>query len=168
MSASASPSRNPQEKILERPELLRRFAREAADSVVFTNGVFDLLHPGHVDYLVRARALGDTLVVGVNSDASARRLAKGTGRPVNPAEDRALLLASLECVDAVCIFDEDTPLELIRALRPHVLVKGGDYAREEMVGADEVEAAGGRVAILPFLEGYSTTALIRRIQENLP
>ena len=135
--------------------------------LVFTNGCFDLLHPGHVDYLERARALGDALVVGLNDDASIRRL-KGGGRPVNPLADRARMLAALRAVDMVVPFSEDTPLELIRRLEPDVLVKGGDYRIEEIVGAREVQARGGEVVVMPFLEGYSTTALIERIRALPP
>jgi D-beta-D-heptose 7-phosphate kinase/D-beta-D-heptose 1-phosphate adenosyltransferase len=127
---------------------------------VFTNGVFDLLHPGHVDVLSGARAQGDLLVVGLNSDASVRRLGKGPGRPVRAEADRAYVLAALEAVDAVVVFDEDTPLELVRALQPDVIVKGGDYAAETVVGAADVTARGGRVVIIPLSPGYSTTATI--------
>jgi rfaE bifunctional protein nucleotidyltransferase chain/domain len=162
---SATP-RDPADKILDRGKLTARLGRPRDHRLVFTNGVFDLLHRGHVDYLGRARALGDALVVGVNTDASVRRLGKGPARPLNPAADRAFLLAGLECVDWVCTFDEDTPRSLVAALLPDVLVKGGDYRLEEVVGRQEVEAAGGRVAIIPFLEGYSTTSLIERIQEE--
>jgi len=132
---------------------------------VFTNGCFDLLHRGHVDYLVRARSLGDVLVVGVNTDASVRRL-KGSGRPVTTEEDRAIVLAALEAIDAVTLFHEDTPRELIAGLRPDVLVKGGDYTVSEVVGRDEVEAAGGRVVILPLTPGRSTTALLETIRRG--
>ena len=127
---------------------------------MFTNGVFDLLHPGHVDVLSGARAQGDLLVVGLNSDASVRRLGKGPGRPVRAEADRAYVLAALEAVDAVVVFDEDTPLELVRALQPDVIVKGGDYAAETVVGAADVTARGGRVVIIPLSPGYSTTATI--------
>jgi rfaE bifunctional protein nucleotidyltransferase chain/domain len=132
--------------------------------VVFTNGCFDLLHPGHVAYLEEARSLGDALVVGVNTDASAARLRKGPGRPVTPEHDRARVLAALACVDRVVLFGEDTPLALITALGPDVLVKGGDYALGEIVGREVVEARGGRVLALPFVPGYSTTQLIDRIR----
>jgi rfaE bifunctional protein nucleotidyltransferase chain/domain len=152
-------------KILTRTSLRRRIAalRRQGRRIVFTNGCFDLLHPGHVRYLGRARRLGDVLVVGVNSDRSARRLGKGTGRPVQPAADRAEVLAALEAVDYVSIFDEDTPLELIRLVEPDVLVKGGDWPLERIVGADLVRARGGRVRSLSFAAGYSTTRLIRRL-----
>jgi rfaE bifunctional protein nucleotidyltransferase chain/domain len=157
--------RAPESKILERDDLVSLFGRPRSGTLVFTNGVFDIMHLGHAIYLARARALGDALVVGVNGDGSARRLAKGEDRPVNTEEDRAALVAALECVDAVCLFDEDTPAELIRALVPDVLVKGGDYALDEVVGRDTVEAAGGRVELVDFVDGYSTTSLIRRIKE---
>jgi D-beta-D-heptose 7-phosphate kinase/D-beta-D-heptose 1-phosphate adenosyltransferase len=136
--------------------------RREAGSLVFTNGVFDLLHPGHVEYLEAARALGDRLLVGVNTDRSARGLAKGPGRPVAAERARARVVAALAAVDCVVLFDEPTPQALISALRPDVLVKGGDYAYSAMVGADLVEAAGGRIVIVPFLPGYSTTALVEQ------
>ncbi|OLC06938.1 MAG: hypothetical protein AUH42_04515 [Gemmatimonadetes bacterium 13_1_40CM_70_11] len=132
--------------------------------VVFTNGVFDLLHAGHVTLLEAARAEGDALVVGVNGDASARRLAKGADRPLVGAEDRARLVAALACVDCVVLFDEDTPLALIRRLRPDVLVKGADYARDAIVGADDVEGWGGRVVRVPLVPGQSTSDLVRRLR----
>ena len=131
--------------------------------IVFTNGVFDLLHPGHVDILVAARALGDALVVGVNTDASVKRL-KGPTRPVRNEHERAHVLAALETVDAVVLFDEDTPLELIRALMPDVLVKGGDYTRETVVGAKEVIGNGGDVVIVPLTPGHSTTGTVERMR----
>ncbi len=133
--------------------------------MVFTNGCFDLLHRGHVSLLERARALGDLLVVGLNSDASVRRL-KGRGRPLVPEEDRAYVLASLRAVDAVTIFDEDTPLALIRALLPDVLVKGADYRPEEVVGAEVVRDAGGIVHLLSLEEGRSTSGLLERIRQK--
>ena len=132
--------------------------------VVFTNGVFDLLHPGHVDVLRAARTQGDVLVVGLNSDESVRRL-KGHERPVRAERDRATILAALEVVDAVTIFAEDTPLELIRALRPDVLVKGGDYSVDTVVGAADVTARGGEVVIIPLTAGHSTTSTIQRLRE---
>jgi rfaE bifunctional protein nucleotidyltransferase chain/domain len=136
--------------------------------VVFTNGVFDLLHRGHLALLAAARAEGDALVVGVNSDASVRRLGKGADRPLNRAGDRAYLLASLEVVDAVVLFEEDTPLELIAALRPDVLVKGADYAPEAIVGADIVTSRGGRVVRVPLVEGFSTTGLLQQVRRGTP
>ncbi len=135
--------------------------------VVFTNGVFDLLHPGHVDVLRSARAQGDALVVGLNSDESVRRL-KGPERPVRTERDRASILAALEVVDAVTIFADDTPLELIRALRPDVLVKGGDYSVDTVVGAADVTARGGEVVIIPLTAGHSTTSTIQRLREADP
>lgn len=131
--------------------------------LVFTNGVFDLLHPGHVDVLLAARREGDALVVGVNSDASVRRL-KGPNRPVRTQEERAYVLAALAPVDAVVVFDEETPLELIRALRPDVLVKGGDYTEATVVGAADVRASGGRVVIIPLTPGHSTTATVEKLR----
>jgi D-beta-D-heptose 7-phosphate kinase/D-beta-D-heptose 1-phosphate adenosyltransferase len=128
--------------------------------------VFDLLHLGHVEYLEAARDLGDALVVGVNSDRSARLLAKGAGRPFVPARDRARLVAALAAVDSVVLFDEPTPLELIRTLRPNVLVKGGDYTRGTIVGADVVEAAGGVVKTIPLVQDQSTTFLVERIRAS--
>ena len=132
--------------------------------VVFTNGVFDLLHTGHVDILHGARQEGDALVVGVNSDASVRRLGKGDDRPVRTEADRAYVLAALECVDAVVVFEEETPLELVRALAPDVIVKGGDYSPETVVGADVVRSKGGRVVIFPLTPGQSTTSIIERLR----
>jgi rfaE bifunctional protein nucleotidyltransferase chain/domain len=132
--------------------------------VVFTNGVFDLLHPGHVELLESARAEGAALVVGVNSDASVRRLGKGTDRPLAGQEARARVLAGLSAVDCVVLFDEDTPQSLIEALAPDVLVKGADYAREAIVGADWVEARGGRVVRVPLVPGFSTTSLVERFR----
>ena len=154
----------PEAKVLSREDLLARHGRPRTHRVVFTNGCFDLLHRGHVAYLVAARALGDALVVGMNTDASARRLGKEGLRPVVGQEDRAYVLASLACVDAVTLFDEDTPLSLISTLLPDVLVKGGDYAPGAVVGADVVEAAGGTLRLIPFVEGYSTTSLLGRIR----
>lgn len=152
------------EKILPRAELIirRRQWKDNGRRVVFTNGCFDLLHPGHIRLLEQARGLGDLLVVGVNSDASLRGL-KGQGRPLVPQGERAEVLAALAAVDAVTIFEEPTPRELIAALLPDVLVKGGDWAPEAVIGREEVEAAGGRVVVLPYLEGYSTRALIAKI-----
>lgn len=134
--------------------------------VVFTNGVFDLLHIGHIHLLESARALGGTLIVGVNTDASVRRLGKGSGRPLVPDHDRALVLAALGCVDCVVLFDEDTPAALIAALTPDVLVKGGDYRADTVVGADQVRAAGGRVVIVPLLPDRSTTNLVERLRAS--
>lgn len=133
-------------------------------SIVFTNGVFDILHPGHVFSLSQAAKEADFLVVGLNSDNSVKRL-KGQQRPVNDQDSRALLLASLLMVDAVVIFDEDTPLELINSIEPDVLVKGGDYTIENIVGAKEVIVNGGRVVINPVIEGYSTTSMIDKLKD---
>ena len=131
--------------------------------VVFTNGCFDLLHPGHIETLEKARNLGDALVVGVNSDRSVRE-SKGAGRPILPERERAEILAALECVDGVVIFDEPTPQEIISALLPDVLVKGGDWASDQIVGREDVEAAGGKVVSIPVLAGYSTTAILEKIR----
>ncbi len=138
--------------------------RETGGTVVFTNGVFDLLHPGHVTLLERARSLGDALVVGINTQRSARRLAKGTGRPVVDEAARARLVAGLAAVDCVVLFDEDTPLALIEALEPDVLVKGGDYTRDTVVGADLVERRGGRVECLDLVPGFSSSDIVERIR----
>ena len=132
---------------------------------VFTNGCFDLLHRGHVDYLLRCKSLGSILVVGLNSDESVRRI-KGEERPVNRERDRAFVLAALECVDFVLIFEQDTPLQLIRTVQPDVLVKGGDWPPESIVGGDEVRSRGGEVYSLPLLQGFSTTELIREIASS--
>ncbi len=136
--------------------------RAAGEALVFTNGVFDLLHRGHVEYLEEAAAFGDRLVVGINSDDSVRRL-KGPRRPIVPESERAELVAALACVDAVVLFDDDTPERLIRELRPEVLVKGGDWAIESIVGREFVESLGGRVLSIPLREGLSTSNLIERI-----
>ncbi|HQW85911.1 MAG TPA: D-glycero-beta-D-manno-heptose 1-phosphate adenylyltransferase [Flavobacteriales bacterium] len=140
--------------------------RVKGDRIVFTNGCFDLLHRGHVEYLEEAAQLGDRLVVGINSDASVRRLGKGSDRPLNDEESRALVVAALRCVDAVVIFDEDTPLELITALQPDVLAKGGDWKPEQIVGADVVKARGGSVHSLKLVDGFSTTALVEKIRNG--
>lgn len=152
------------DKIIRLPALLETLAplRAAGARVVFTNGCFDLLHPGHVAYLEAARQLGDALVVGLNSDASVRRL-KGPTRPILTEEERATVLAGLRSVDYVVVFDEETPLRLIEAIVPDVLVKGGDWPVEAIVGAEVVLAAGGRVLSLPFVEGKSTTGIVERI-----
>jgi rfaE bifunctional protein nucleotidyltransferase chain/domain len=155
----------PDRRIFDRADLLSRFGRPRGGRLVFTNGCFDLLHRGHVEYLFAARDLGDHLVVGVNTDDSVGRL-KGANRPVVPLEDRLYVLAGLACVDAVTPFDEDTPRELIAALLPDVLVKGGDYRPDDVVGGHEVRAAGGEVVILPFVEGRSTTGIIQRLEQH--
>jgi rfaE bifunctional protein nucleotidyltransferase chain/domain len=135
-----------------------------AGPVVFTNGVFDLLHPGHVELLEAARDEGAALIVGLNSDASVRRLGKGAGRPVAGQDARARVLAGLASVDCVVLFDEDTPQSLLEALAPDVLVKGADYAREAIVGADWIEGRGGRVVRVPLLPGFSTSSLVERLR----
>ncbi len=133
--------------------------------IVFTNGCFDLLHRGHVEYLSFAKTQGDVLIVAVNSDDSVRRL-KGEGRPVNNLEDRMTVLSALEMVDYVTFFEEDTPYEIISKLKPHIIVKGGDYKPEEVVGKDVVESYGGKVVIAPFVKGYSTTDILRRRKDD--
>jgi len=136
-------------------------AKESNKRIVFTNGCFDIIHKGHVRYLRQAKALGDVLIVGLNSDSSVRRIKPG--RPINPEDDRAEVLSSLEMVDYVVIFDEDTPYELIRFLRPHILVKGGDWKVEDIIGSDLVE----KTVSLPYVEGVSTTEIIKKIK-NMP
>lgn len=148
------------------PEALSRKCnawRGSGQKIVFTNGCFDLLHTGHLDYLARAASLGNRLIIGLNSDASVKRL-KGPERPVNTEADRALALASLLVVDAVCLFEEDTPLGLVQAVKPDVLAKGGDYTPENIIGADFVKNQGGEVVVLPFVSGYSTTSLLQKIR----
>ena len=152
----------PGSKVLSRDEA-RRWRAEQSGHVVFTNGVFDLLHSGHVDVLCAARAQGDALVVALNSDASVRRL-KGPLRPVRSEAERAYVLAALGCVDAVTVFDEDTPLEIVRCLEPDVIVKGGDYTASTVVGAREVLARGGTVVIVPLTPGQSTTSIIEKLR----
>jgi len=153
-------------KILSTQELLTRHGRPREGRLVFTNGCFDLLHRGHVEYLEQAKSLGDLLVVGLNTDDSVRRL-KGSGRPLVDEGDRARVLAALTSIDAVTVFDEDTPLELIAHLLPDVLVKGGDYVVEDIVGREAVEAAGGTVTVMPFVGNYSTSALLKRLKEDM-
>ncbi|HMV49841.1 MAG TPA: D-glycero-beta-D-manno-heptose 1-phosphate adenylyltransferase [Blastocatellia bacterium] len=143
----------------------RRRLREAGKKVVFTNGCFDLLHPGHVRYLQQARCLGDALIVALNSDRSVREL-KGDKRPILTENERAEVMAALACVDYVTVFDEPTPREIIAALLPDVLVKGGDWGVDAIVGREEVEAAGGQVLSLPFVDGCSTTDVIERIAQR--
>lgn len=156
----------PPSKVVKRAALVRHFGPQGRGRrrVVFTNGCFDLIHPGHVRYLRAARALGDLLVVGVNSDDSVRRLEKGPDRPLVPQAARAEVLAALEMVDGVTIFDEDTPYELISALQPDILVKGGDWAVRDIVGNDVVRARGGIVRSLRFAPGFSTTTLVEKIR----
>jgi rfaE bifunctional protein nucleotidyltransferase chain/domain len=153
----------PGAKLLSLAELLRIHGRPRAGSLVFTNGCFDILHRGHVEYLDYARRLGDTLVIGLNTDASVRRL-KGAERPINAEIDRATVLAGLAAVDAVVLFDDDTPRELVARLLPDIIVKGGDYRAEEIAGAEEVIAAGGRVVVAPLVPGQSTTRIFHRAQ----
>lgn len=133
--------------------------------IVFTNGVYDLLHPGHVRYLQAARALGDALIVGVNSDRSVRAI-KGPSRPITPEHERAEILSALRCVDAAVIFDEDTPADIIKAIQPDILVKGADWAENAIVGRDTVEARGGQVVRMPIEEGWSTTSIIKQVAEK--
>jgi D-beta-D-heptose 7-phosphate kinase/D-beta-D-heptose 1-phosphate adenosyltransferase len=144
----------------------RRWREQLVGRVVFTNGVFDLLHPGHVDVLLGARRAGDHLVVGLNSDASVRRL-KGPARPVRSEAERAYVLAAFEMVDCVVLFEQDTPLELVTTLKPDVLVKGGDYREETIVGAREVRGWGGDVQVVPLTPGQSTTNIIRKLRGSL-
>lgn len=140
--------------------------RMKGDRIVFTNGCFDILHRGHVEYLQEAAALGDRLIIGLNTDDSVRRLGKADRRPYNDQDSRAKVLAALRLVDAVVLFDQDTPLELIQAIGPDVLVKGGDYTEEQIVGAAFVKARGGEVRSLKLVEGFSTTALVERIRNG--
>jgi rfaE bifunctional protein nucleotidyltransferase chain/domain len=140
-------------------------SREVGQAIVFTNGVFDILHPGHVRYLRDARRLGDLLIVGINSDRSARALGKAPNRPINPEAERAEVLAALEAVDAVIIFDEETPHAIITAIQPDVLVKGADWGEDAIVGRDVVEARGGRVVRIELAQGYSTTAILSKINQ---
>ena len=138
--------------------------RQQGRVIVFTNGVFDILHPGHARYLTDARACGDALIVGINSDRSARSLEKGPDRPVHPELERAEVVAALRAVDAVVIFDEETPFSIVSALQPDVLVKGADWAADAIVGSDVVEARGGRVVRIPLAAGYSTSAILARLR----
>jgi rfaE bifunctional protein nucleotidyltransferase chain/domain len=150
------------EQALEKIKSLRG---EGEKKIVFTNGCFDILHPGHVDYLSQARDLGDFMVLGLNTDASVKRLNKAPNRPINSELTRAMVLAGLTSIDLIVLFDEETPYELIHFLQPDVLVKGDDYRVENIVGYDIVKARGGKVVTIPFLEGYSTTALIQKIMK---
>jgi rfaE bifunctional protein nucleotidyltransferase chain/domain len=137
--------------------------KAAGKKIVFTNGCFDIIHPGHVDYLSQARDLGDLLVLGLNTDNSVKRLNKAPNRPINNEQARAAVLAAMGCIDQIVLFDEETPYELIKFLQPDILVKGDDYKVETIVGYDIVMARGGKVVTIPFLEGYSTTKLIQKI-----
>ena len=151
-------------KIVSRAEAPERMA-QLAHPVVFTNGVFDVLHRGHVSYLAQARALGGALVVALNTDASARRLGKGPDRPLNRQEDRAAVIAALESVSLVTFFDEDTPVQLLEQLRPQIYVKGGDYDMAKLAETSLVQTWGGRALAIPFVDGYSTTRLVERIRQ---
>lgn len=155
------------EKIKGREELRKivEGLKSEGKQIVFTNGCFDLLHVGHIRYLEKAKKLGDILIVGVNSDRSVRMI-KGPERPILPEEERAEVLSGLGCIDYITLFDEPTPLELIAQLQPHVLVKGGDWTKETTVGKEIVESSGGKVVILPFVEGHSTSNLIKTILER--
>jgi D-beta-D-heptose 7-phosphate kinase/D-beta-D-heptose 1-phosphate adenosyltransferase len=152
------------QKIKERKDLTRiiKNLKAKGKRIIFTNGCFDLLHVGHVRYLEEAKALGDILVIGVNSDSSVRKI-KGPERPILPAEERVEILSGLECVDYVAVFDEPDPLELIASLLPNVLVKGGDWTKEQIVGGEVVEKSGGEVVVIPFVQGVSTSNLIETI-----
>lgn len=154
-----------EEKIISRDQIVKQVNlwRFLNNRIVFTNGCFDILHRGHIEYLAAAADLGNKLIIGLNSDDSVSRL-KGSDRPINSFQDRALALAALRFTDAVVEFNEDTPLNLIRMILPDVLVKGGDYSREHIVGANDVEAHGGEIAIISFTEGYSTTSFLKKIQ----
>jgi rfaE bifunctional protein nucleotidyltransferase chain/domain len=154
------------EAVLTLEEMIVRYGREKRNGkrVVFTNGCFDLLHPGHIHSLEAARALGDFLIVGINSDESVRVL-KGEGRPLIPAEERGEILASLECVDGVVIFEELTPQRVIASLLPDILVKGSDWPGNQIVGREEVESAGGKVVLIDIVPGYSTTEILKKIRE---
>ena len=154
-------------KIKDLPEIKDEIERlrTLGKRIVFTNGCFDILHPGHTRYLSSARELGDYLLVAVNSDSSIKTI-KGEGRPITPQEERAELLAALACVDGVVIFDQETPLEVIEYLMPDILVKGGDWNEDEIVGADVIKRAGGTVKRIPFVPGYSTTEFIKKIKSQ--
>ncbi len=148
----------------EEIEKIARKLRNEGKKIVFTNGCFDIIHAGHVKYLTKAKSRGDVLIVGLNSDESVKRL-KGEGRPINDERDRAVVLSALKPVDYVSVFDEDTPLELIKAVKPDVLAKGADYKEEEVVGADFVKSRGGEVALIEYEEGKSTTKTIEKIKK---
>jgi D-beta-D-heptose 7-phosphate kinase/D-beta-D-heptose 1-phosphate adenosyltransferase len=155
-------------KIFTLPQLLKQVKRWRLinKKIVFTNGVFDILHPGHITLLSEAASFGNILIVGINSDASVKRL-KGESRPVNDEQSRALVMAALVITDGIILFGEDTPLDLIRAIMPDVLIKGGDYSLNTIVGASEVLAQGGEVKIIPTLEGFSTTAIIEKMKNSI-
>ena len=155
-------------KILSREMLVRQVAiwRMKSYRIVFTNGCFDLLHHGHIDYLSKAADLGDALIIGVNSDSSVKKLNKGVNRPLQNETDRALILSSVQFIEALTIFEEDTPYELIKAIQPDILVKGGDWKEADIVGSDIVKAKGGSVISIPFVEGYSTTNIEKKIKSS--
>lgn len=156
-----------QDRIFSREEIKQEVIRMRLKSktIAFTNGVFDILHEGHISVLSEAASFADVLIVGINSDSSVKKI-KGESRPINTENSRAILMASLIMVDAVVIFDEETPLELIKIIKPDVLIKGGDYNLETMIGSKEVLDAGGRVEIIPILEGFSTTGIIKKISKE--
>ncbi len=156
------------QKIVPIEQLKRNIAiwRMKDYKIVFTNGCFDILHHGHIDYLSKASDLGDVLIIGVNSDSSVKKLDKGANRPIQNENDRALILSALQFVEAIIIFNEDTPLELIKTIQPDVLVKGGDWKENEIAGADVVCAKGGEVVIIPFVDGYSTTNIEKKIKNS--
>ena len=156
------------EKIVSQDQALKSVKawREKNKKIVFTNGCFDIIHPGHIDYLSQARDLGDILVLGLNTDQSVRRLNKGSNRPINDERTRAYVLAGLASVDLIVFFDEETPYNLIKLLQPNVLVKGKDYEVEKIIGYDILKENGGDVITIPFLEGYSTSSLIKKIIEG--
>jgi rfaE bifunctional protein nucleotidyltransferase chain/domain len=156
------------EKVVSQDQALKELKawREKNKKIVFTNGCFDIIHPGHIDYLSQARDLGDILVLGLNTDQSVRRLNKGSNRPINDERTRAYVLAGLASVDLIVFFDEETPYNLIKLLQPNVLVKGKDYEVEKIIGFDILKENGGEVITIPFLEGYSTSSLIKKIIEG--
>jgi rfaE bifunctional protein nucleotidyltransferase chain/domain len=155
-------------KIIGREELLRKLAvwRFKDQTIVFTNGCFDILHKGHATYLAEAAALGDVLIVGLNSDSSVKKLGKGANRPIQDEESRAFILASFHYISNIIIFEEDTPLELIKTIQPDVLVKGGDWKPEQIAGYDVVMAKGGKVVVLDFIPGFSTSSIVQKIKDN--
>lgn len=152
-------------KIVSKEQALEQIKslRAGKKRIVFTNGCFDILHPGHVDYLSQARDLGDFLILGLNTDTSVKKLNKAPNRPINTEKTRAIVLAGLACIDLIVFFDDETPYELIKFLQPNVLVKGNDYKAENIIGYDVVKANGGEIITIPMLEGYSTTKLIEKI-----
>jgi D-glycero-beta-D-manno-heptose 1-phosphate adenylyltransferase len=156
------------EKVVSHDQALKELKawREKNKKIIFTNGCFDIIHPGHIDYLSQARDLGDILVLGLNTDQSVRRLNKGSNRPINDERTRAYVLAGLASVDLIVFFDEETPYNLIKLLQPNVLVKGNDYEVEKIIGFDILKENGGEVITIPFLEGYSTSSLIKKIIEG--